>query len=158
MLFCNNKKNKLFKHINKNSKILGKHHVFCLNSKYPYMKGQGLAWLVGARRAVGGRADASPRWQQGEVQTEELEHSRPFQETKSTAIRWVAGELTKQETEAYVKAAHRRRNAGSFVRLPTEHPLGASTVRESGSGQQPGRPQARTSCSRLAGRAEMWVS
>lgn len=77
---------------------------------------------------MGGRADASPRWQQGDIQTEELEHSHPFQETKSTAIRWVAGELAKQETEAYVKAAHRGRNAGSFVRLPMEHPLGASTV------------------------------
>lgn len=58
--------------------------------------------------------DVCPRWPLGDVQTEEPAHSHPFQETKSTAIRWVLGELMK-EMEACVKAALKGRNAGTLV-------------------------------------------
>lgn len=112
MLFCNNKKNKLFKNINKNSKILGRHHVFCLNSKYPPRRAKSWLGWWGAHRAVGGRCLSQVA--AGDVQTEEPAHSHLFQETKSTAIRWVLRELMK-ETEACVKAALRGRNAGALV-------------------------------------------
>lgn len=51
----------------------------------------------------------------GAIQAEEAAVSCPFQETKSTAIRWVAREMTKQEKEAYIRAALGARNPGTFI-------------------------------------------
>lgn len=117
----------------------------CLNSKYPYMKGQGLAWLWVVE------------WQQ-DIQSEEPADSQPFQETKSKDIRWVVQRVDKTKEAVHILKLHSETEtqARSFV----EHPLWVSSVlktRETGARATREGP-GRSYCSSLAGKAGILVS
>lgn len=136
-LFCNNKKNKLFKNINKSSKILGKHHMFCLNWQYPGMKGQGLAWLVAYLNSSGWWGKRFSRVASGDIQTEEPAGSRPFQETKSTAIRWVARELTEQKRQRqYENCTQRQKSRHIHLFIHWAPTLGQHCAENQGTGSK----------------------
>jgi hypothetical protein len=127
VLFCNNKKNKLFKNVNKNSKILGKHHMFCLNSTYPFMKGQGLAWVVEGPNCWGQRNRSF--WQVIARDALAEAPTCPFPLRETTQSHQVGGQRAAKtkNTEVYNKVALRTRTPGTFTNPPIEHLLWAST-------------------------------
>ena len=145
VLFCNNMKNKLFKNI-KTARSWANTICFVWISNPPEWRAKAWPGWWGLQ-SCGWWGRWVSHVPSGDFQTEEPTQSCPFQETKSTAMRYVARELTKQERQRHILKLSSKAEiqAHSFI-----HPLrihfGPTLCWESGTCEQ---RQSRTAWERL---------